>query len=149
MFDKPSLTTRITVGKVVGLAFGVLGFLMLTFYWPEADPLLRWGVLAWYLTVGAMIGCFGVVTRHPVLRLPLPWWFRAPVIGAWMNFVLVLFAHEQFRMLLPIWIEPDSLLASPVWIVVEGALVGLVIGFAATLLGGEGPGTAQEQGDFA
>jgi hypothetical protein len=143
MFDSPSLITRIAVGKAVGLVIGLFGFLVLWLYWPNSDPMLRLGVLFWYVTVGAIIGCFGVVTYHPILHLPMPWWVRAPAIGGWMNFVLTLFAHERFRLLLPVWIDPDSLWASPAWIVVEGAVVGLIIGFAATLLGGEGPKTAQ------
>lgn len=44
--------------------------------------------------MGAFIRVFGMFTRHPVLRLPMTWWFRAPVIGAWMNLVLVFFAYD-------------------------------------------------------
>jgi hypothetical protein len=42
---------------------------------------------------GAIIGVFGVITYHPLLRLSMPWWFRAPLTGAWMNFVLTFFAY--------------------------------------------------------
>ena len=51
-------------------------------------------------SLGAVIGVFGVYTSHPVLHIPLPWWVRAPAIGGWMNFVLTLFAYDQFAALI-------------------------------------------------
>ena len=93
-FANPSLTTRIIIGEVVGLVFGLAGFILLPFFYPEAGWLLRWGLLLWYTTVGAIIGVFGVYTRHPILNFPMPWWFRAPILGAWMNFVLTFFAYD-------------------------------------------------------
>ena len=138
MFGKPSLITRIAVGKLVGLMVGLIGFALLPMVWPETDDWLRWGILLWYTTLGALIGVFGVFTWHPILKLPMPWWFRAPFLGAWMNFVLVFFAHEKMRAFLTAAFGADGLLQSPFWFVAEGALVGLVIGFAATRIGGEG-----------
>jgi hypothetical protein len=141
MFGKPSLVTRIATGKAVGLAFGLAGFLMLPYILPEADPMLRWGFLLWYTTLGAIIAVFGVVDWHPV-RLPLPWWVRAPLLGAWMNFVLTLLMYEQLYQFSLSLFGANGLFTSPFWFVAEGAVVGLVIGFAATRIGGEGPETA-------
>ncbi|MEM7170883.1 MAG: hypothetical protein AAF530_11985 [Pseudomonadota bacterium] len=135
---KPSLVTRIAVGKGVGFVVGLIGFFTLPLFWPEADWLLRLGLLLWYTTVGAIIGVFGVFTYHPVLRLPLPWWFRAPMIGAWMNFVLAFFAYDQMQALLVNIFGPDGLVTSPFWFTIEGALVGLLIGYLCTRFGGEG-----------
>lgn len=135
----PSLIRRVGVAKLVGLAFGAAGFVCLPWFLPDADPLLRWGILLWYTTVGAVIGVFGVITEHPVLHLPMPWWIRAPMVGAWMNFVLVFFAYEPMhQMLLMLFGEGGGGLTSPFWFVLEGAIVGAVIGFAATRYGGEG-----------
>jgi len=88
VFGSPSLVTRIAVGKAFGFAIGLIGFIVLPFILPDVGWLIRWGILLWYTTLGAIIGMFGVFTWHPVLKLPLPWWVRAPLIGAWMNFVL-------------------------------------------------------------
>ena len=74
MFDKPSLMTRIVIGKGIGFVIGLVGFLALPWFLPEADWMLRWGVLLWYTTVGAVIGVMGVITWHPILHLPVPWW---------------------------------------------------------------------------
>ena len=141
MLEKPSLMMRIAVGKTVGFVFGLAGFILLPYFLPDAGWLLRWGILLWYITVGAFIGVFGVVTYHPVLKLPMPWWFRAVLVGAWMNFVLTFFAYEAMRDMMLALFGQDGVLSSPFWFTLEGAIIGLVIGYFATRLGGEGPET--------
>jgi hypothetical protein len=144
MLKNPSLVTRIVVGKIIGFLFGLAGLIFLPYFLPEAGWMARWGILFWYTTVGAVVGMAGVMTWHPVLHLPMPWWVRAPVIGAWMNFVLVFFAHELMTDMLVSVFGADGVLQSPFWFVSEGALVGLVIGYFATRLGGEGPATVTD-----
>ncbi len=141
MLEKPSLVTRIAIGKGVGFAVGLLGFLLLPLIAPEAGWLIRWGVLLWYTTLGAIIGMFGVFTTHPVLKLPMPWWVRAPFLGAWMNFVLTFFAYDTMKDMLVAMFGADGVFASPFWFTLEGALVGLLIGYLATRFGGEGEET--------
>lgn len=142
MTDHPSLIVRIAIGKVIGFVIGLIGFIALPFLVPDIGWQLRWGVLLWYATLGAIIGVFGVFSRHPVLMVPMPWWVRAPVIGAWMNFVLMFFAYDQMRLILVQMFGAGSPMTSPLWFVVEGAVVGAIIGFCATRAGGEGPSTA-------
>jgi hypothetical protein len=141
MFEKPSLIARIAIGKGVGFVVGLAGFLLLPFFVPEADWLIRWGVLLWYTTLGAIIGVFGVFTWHPILKLPMPWWVRAPVLGAWMNFVLTFFAYDTMKDMLVAMFGVDGFMASPFWFSLEGAIVGLLIGYLATRFGGEGKET--------
>ncbi|PHQ70570.1 MAG: hypothetical protein COB93_05195 [Sneathiella sp.] len=138
MFSKPSLMTRVAIGKTIGLIVGLFGFFLLPYFSPESDPLLRWGVLFWYITVGAVIGVYGVFIWHPVLHLPMPWWFRAPLIGGWMNFVLTFFAYDAFQSMIISIFGEDFIFGSPFWFVLEGAIVGLIMGFFATRFGGEG-----------
>lgn len=141
MFDKPSLITRIAIGKGIGLLFGLLGFILMPYFLPDVDSMFRWGVLFWYVTVGAMIGVFGVFTYHPILKMPMPWWFRAPLIGAWMNFVLVLFAYDDLRAIMVSVFGETGIITSPFWFSAEGAIIGLIIGNLATRFGGEGKET--------
>lgn len=141
MFANPSIVTRILIGKTIGFVVGLVGFIFLPYFLPDGGWLLRWGILLWYTTLGAIIGVFGVFTHHPVLKLPMPWWFRAPVIGAWMNFVLTFFAHDSMSSVLLSVFGPDGFLQSPFWFVLEGAIVGLIMGYAATRFGGEGKET--------
>ncbi|HCX87248.1 MAG TPA: hypothetical protein DG761_04430 [Gammaproteobacteria bacterium] len=140
VFAKPSLVTRIAVGKGIGLLFGLIGFIALPLIAPEVSRMFQWAILLWYTTVGAIIGVFGVFTWHPVLSLPMPWWFRAPMIGAWMNFVLVLFIYDDLQAMVAQWALGETF-SSPFWLVAEGAIIGMIIGYLATRLGGEGPRT--------
>lgn len=142
MTDHPSLFTRVIVGKITGFAIGLAGFVLLPYFIADVGWQLRWGVLLWYTTLGAVIGVFGVFARHPVLNFPLPWWFRAPLVGGWMNFVLTFFAWNEMKAALTAMFGAGSILEAPFWFVLEGAVVGLIIGYAATRVGGEGPETA-------
>ncbi|MEE8371193.1 MAG: hypothetical protein V3R73_03525 [Sphingomonadales bacterium] len=142
MFGKPSLITRIAVGKLVGFLFGLAGLIMLPYFLPEAGWMLRIAVLLWYTTLGAIIGVFGVITWHPMLKMPMPWWFTGFFMGAWMNLLLVLFAYDLIAEMMITVFGPDGMITSPYWAMAEGAIIGLVIAYFATRFGGEGPETA-------
>jgi len=138
---QPSLVNRVIVGKAIGFAIGVVGFIMLPYLWPDAPFSFQLGVLFWYATVGVMIGLLGVWNRHPVLDFPMPWFVRAPLVGAWMNLVLTLFAEETLGRMTAYMFGGSSAFASPYWFVLEGAIVGGLIGWAATRFAGEGGAT--------
>ena len=146
MFGNPSLMTRIAIGKTIGLIVGLIGFVTLPYFSPEVSLMFRWGILLWYTTVGAIIGMLGVFNWHPLLDLPLPWWFRAPYLGAWMNFVLTFFIYDQLQAILVSVFGEGGFASNPFWFVLEGALVGLLIGYFATRFGGEGKETLEEGG---
>lgn len=142
MFGNPSLMTRIAVGKTIGLIIGLIAFFSLPHFLPEADSMLRWGLLLWYITFGAIIGVIGVFTYHPVLKMPMPWYINAPFMGGWLNFVLVFFAHDDMTAMMLRIFGDNGALSSPFWFAVEGAIIGLIIGYFANRFGGEGPETA-------
>ncbi len=144
MFNNPSLITRIAIGKGLGALIGFIIFFMIPYLAPETSLMLRWGIVLWYTTMGAIIGVFGVFTWHPILKLPMPWWFRAPLLGGWLNFTLVFFAYDEFARMTHAIFGEGGLMLSPFWAVLEGALVGLFIGFFATHFGGEGAITVSE-----
>jgi len=140
MFSKPSLLTRITVAKFAGFILGMIGFFAAPAF-GIVDMKLRVGILFWYTAIGAFIGMAGVFTWHPILKMKMPWWFMGPLIGAWMNLLLVLFAWDVLE---PLMAGGDFWgMTSPWWGVVEGAIVGLFLGGLATLFGGEGPETVR------
>jgi hypothetical protein len=138
MLQPSSLMTRIIIGKGIGFAVGLILFTALPLIMADPGWLLRWGVLFWYTTVGAFIGVFGVFTWHPLLKLPMPWWFRAPLIGGWMNFVLTFFAYDDLQRVINAVFGENGPISSPFWVIIEGMLVGLLIGYFATRFGGEG-----------
>ena len=138
MFKNPSLTTRIIIGEAIGFLVGLAGFLLLPFFLSEAGWLIRWGILLWYTTLGAIIGVFGIYTQHPLLKFPMPWWFRATILGAWMNFVLTFFAYDTMQLMMVALFGHQGVITSPFWFTAEGAVIGLIIGYFATRFGGEG-----------
>jgi len=140
MFENPSLMTRILIGKGLGFLFGLSGFICLPYLMPEASLMLRFGFLLWYSTLGFIVALFGVFNWHPLLKFPLPWWCRGPLMGGWMNFVLIFFIYDMMAQIL--LSVPGDVLVSPFWFVAEGAFIGLVIGFFATRYGGEGKAAA-------
>ncbi len=71
----------------------------------------------------------------------MPWWFRAPLLGAWMNFVLTFFAYDVMKAMMMSLFGAEGVLTSPFWFAAEGTLVGLFIGYFATRFGGEGKET--------
>lgn len=141
MFENPSLITRIAIGKTLGFFFGLIGFFLLPYFLPDVTLMFRWGILLWYTTLGAFIGVFGVLNYHPVLKLPLPWWFRSSYLGAWMNFVLVLFTYDEMQKIMLYTFGENGMFTSPFWAVLDGAIAGLIIGYFATKFGGEGQET--------
>lgn len=143
LIHNPSIITRVVVGKTIGLALGVTALL---FFWVagiDVPVRVQIAALFWYVFVGAFIGFFGVITRSPlVIKVPLPWWVRGSILGGDMNLILVLFAYGE---LVPIMMQicPD---VAGFWTllllaVLEGILVGLLIDYFATRLGGEGSAT--------
>ncbi len=138
MFEKQSLTTRIAIGKGLGLVVGLLGFFLIPFFLPDADWLIRTGFLLWYITFGAIIGLAGVLTRYPFFKFRYPWWLRDTAFGAWLNFVLAFFAYDKIEATMVYTFGADGIIQSPFWIAGEGAIVGFVIGYFATRYGGEG-----------
>ncbi len=145
MLENPSLTTRIVIGKSIGFALGLIGLIVIPFLWPDSGWMERIAFLFWYTTLGAFVGLVGVMTWHPLLRMPMPWWFSSVLIGAWMNLVLTLFIYDRLtEMMLDLFGE-GGMFQSPFWFVAEGAIVGIIIGYFATRFGGEGPATVQQQ----
>lgn len=93
-------------------------------------------------TVGAFIGVF---TWHPILKLRMSWWFRSKVIGAWMNFVLMLFAYNDMKSIMVESFGANGVLSSPFWFVLKGGIIGLIIGYCARQFGGEGKEPVKER----
>ena len=71
----------------------------------------------------------------------MPWWVRAPLIGSWMNLMISLIAHMEVTAMMISTFGPDSVISSPYWLVLEGALIGLLMGYLCTKYGGEGKNT--------
>lgn len=136
MPDRSMPMARISLGLMAGGLFGVGGFLLIPLVDDGIDPLLPWGVLLLYPTIGAIIAGVGSALRR---RFPaLGWPLLGLALGAWLMLVIVFFAHEQMRQFLASMFEPGSVFTSPFWFMVEGAVAGVLIGLAIDRFAGEG-----------
>lgn len=136
---------RVGTAKAIGLVVGLAAFFLVPRVWPDESIWLRVGLLTWYATFGAFIGVLGFFNENPLLKFKLPFWFRGIVFGAWLNLVLAFLMHDKLTVLVPMIGGVFSGLKSPFWIVLEGAIVGLVIDAVATKFGGEGFPTSPER----
>jgi len=136
--SKPSITLRIGYGKLLGLMVGIIAFFALTLLAPGTAFTLRFGFILWYLTFGAVIGLMGIFTRNPLFGMNISWWMRGLFAGAWFNFVLLIFIHDQVAVILLDLFGAQSLFSSPWWLVIEGAVIGLLFDYLLTRIAGEG-----------
>ena len=92
---------RVGTAKMVGFLIGLIAFLMIPSIWPSESMWLRVGILLWYGTFGAFIGIIGLFNEHPMFKFRMPFWFRGPVFGAWLNLVLAFLMHDKLAVLIP------------------------------------------------
>lgn len=138
MFEKPSLLARVTVGKSIGLVFGVIAFIVLPMIDADVSLAFRFGFAFWLILIGAFIGLVGVMTFHPVLHMPMPWWVRGPMVGGFMMFNLWLVSGGQLDALAVTMFGTGSVFANGAWSIVDGLGIGLIMAGLATAIGGEG-----------
>lgn len=138
--QKPSLILRTAIGKLIGFVAGLVAYFMLPI-WGEPDLLFRIGIVLYLTTIGGVIGLMGVMTFHPVLRFAMPWWFRGPFTGAFMMALLWLLAHERMDAIMVTIFGEGSFFAHGAWAIIDGVILGLIIGWTASRFGGEGKET--------
>ena len=139
MFTYPSLWSRVAICKSIGFLLTGGCVLLLPGLFAGLSWHTQLGFVLWYTTLGAFVGLFGVLNYHPMLQLALPWWFRGPWLGGWMNLILALFIWDQLAGFQAGFFGPGSALASPWWFVAEGIVLGAFMDWTATRFGGEGP----------
>ena len=128
-FFKGRLTNRLALSKFIGFLFWGLAFFAIPYVFIHADILLRFGIWFWYISIWAVIGVFGVMDRFPIWNMRFPALLRWACLGAWMNFVLIFFIHDKITLLmLGTYFEWFS----PIWLVLEWLLFGILADYFAT-----------------
>jgi len=97
-------------------------------------PHIAWAVLLWYMALGFFIALSGTVKNHPLFFFHM-YLLRGIAIGGLMDFILYLFMGPTLGQLM---LGTSFALISPLWIVGEGMLFGIIVDFFATKAGGEG-----------
>lgn len=132
------LMVRSAIAKSLGFVFGIAAFVATREMMPDAPPLMAWGVLALYVTIGGVVGITGQIEEVPLFGLPFPVWARGAVMGAWLTLLVILFSA-------PILVEAvqsltflPQVLQSPWWMIVDGAIAGAIIDVIVTFWVGNG-----------
>jgi hypothetical protein len=139
MFNKHSITGRIFVGEMTGFIIGVLALILLPLISVETSLEFRIGFLLLIVIMGAMIGFIGMFTRHPLFPIiTMSWWLRGPSVGILFFLVLILLAKDSLLPFMSLDIVTWMGLTSPYWALIDGAILGGLIGFITTKICGEG-----------
>ena len=124
---RPVSVAAVAGAKCVGLLAGVV----IVFISPPPDPsagkMLAVGMVAWYVTLGAMVAVSSAYKRYPVVNVRIYWWLRGIMLGSWMNFVLALIASDAALHVSAAAELLGGSLKSPIWLVIDGAAVGLIV----------------------
>lgn len=139
MFNTRSIAGRIAVAKVTGLVIGSFTILLLSLFSAETSFEFKMGILLLIVTMSVMIGFVGMFERHPVFpRLVMHWWLRGPSMGIFFFLILVLLTKPELTAIMSLDILAWSGLTSPYWILIDGAILGGLIGYITTKICGEG-----------
>ena len=122
-----NLTKRLAIAKLIWLAFWIIGFILLPILFNEQDIYIRLWVLFWYITFGAIIWMVWIMDEHPYLKFKMPFFIRWLMLWAWMNLVLFLFISDSLTNMVSEWSLFEWM--SPLWFIVEWALIWLIIDY--------------------
>ena len=133
---KHSILNRIIIGKSIGFVLGAIVFLILPMMGVPLDIYFGLGLWLFYIMLGVFIAFFGIMDHHPLLKFPMPWWFRGVFAGLIMHLMLILLAHGELIFI----IEKMHTfgLSSPWWALIDGVIIGLIMSWAETKFAGEG-----------
>lgn len=126
------LYNRIYFGKLIGLTIGTFCFFVTPLVFEGIHYNLRFAILFWYMTFGAIIGSFGYL-KSDYFLLILPKYQRSMLIGVWLNFIIMLFLYEPLSSMLAQAFISYPVFQSPLWFIAKGALIALIIEFVISV----------------
>ena len=139
MFKKQSIAGRVALSKIIGLVVGGLIILLLPLLPVEATTEFKIGFMLLVMMMSIMIGFFGMFAHHPLFSgWKLHWWSRGPLVGMVFFLILVLLAKDELQPFMSLDIVIWTGLASPYWALIDGAILGGIVGYITTKICGEG-----------
>lgn len=128
----PPLIAGIAMAKTVVCAIGIVVFLCLPLFVPELDQAKKWVLLFWYPTIAGVAGASNITDMVSMKFMRPPWWLRAPLIGAWLNLAVVLFASGTMQDYSMVVHLSFGYLESQFWFVLDGAILGFLAGIISS-----------------
>ena len=138
MFQKHSVAGRVATGKLVGFIVGGAVYFLLPLVTTANSAYFNFGVWLLFVLMGGMIGFIGIFKEHPVFGFKLTWCMRGGAVGFVFFLLLVLLAYGEVQSIVTSdWFSWTGF-TSPWWILIDGVVYGMIIGFIATKISGEG-----------
>ena len=138
MFKKHSVTGRISIGILIGLAYSLM-ILVISFIFNL--PMLNMfgiGTALTFVMLGFFIGLAGIFDRHPIFGFKIHWWICGLVAGSIFGFIYVSVGYESISMLMQsVFVEKFGL-SSPFWAMSDFIFAGLLMAFFETKIAGKG-----------
>jgi len=139
LFNTKTITGRVAVSKIIGFIIGGLVLLILPLIPVETTLEFKIGFVLLIMAMSITIGFMGIFTYHPAIpQLRMPWWLRGGSIGLFYFLILILLAKDSLEPFLTLDIVTWTGLTSPYWALIDGMILGMLIGYVTTKICGEG-----------
>lgn len=138
MFSTHSITGRMFVGVLSGLILGIALILLLPVFGFPLLSTFGFGTLVMFILMGMFIGMVGMFDYHPIFGFKMRWWIRGAVAGFLFMLMYILLSYASLEIVMASTLISWTGLSSPFWALIDGIVIGLVVGFLETKIAGEG-----------
>lgn len=138
MFKKHSITGRIFIGVLIGLAYSLMILIISFLFDLPISNLFGAGTALTFVILGFLIGFVGIFDYHPILGFKMRWWIRGLVAGTIFGFIYVSVGYESISIMMESEFMKQFGFSSPFWAMSDFILAGLLMSFFETKIAGEG-----------
>jgi len=138
MFKIHSVTGRMFIGVSIGAVIGVLSIALLPMFGFPLFSMFGFGTLITFVMMGFTLGLVGMFDRHPILGFKMRWWIRGTVAGFIFTLMYILLGYDSLNIIMQSNLVSWMGFSSPFWALIDGTVIGLIMGYAETKIAGEG-----------
>lgn len=123
---------------MIGLTVGIITIALSPIFGFSLVSMFGFGTLLLFVMMGATLGLVGIFDTHPIFGFKMRWWNRGAVIGFIFTLLYVLLSYESIQVIMQSNVVAWTGLISPFWVLLDGVLIGLFMGWMETKFAGEG-----------
>ncbi|QSH39674.1 hypothetical protein JXR01_01545 [Candidatus Kaiserbacteria bacterium] len=138
MFKMRSVAGRIFIGVLIGLVVGIVAILALPTFGFSLFSMFGFGTLLVFILMGLTLGLVGMFDTHPIFGFTMRWWIRGAVAGFLFTLMYILLGYSSLEVVMESNVVAWMGLSSPFWVLIDGTLIGLFMGWMETKFAGEG-----------
>jgi len=138
MFKIHSVTGRMFIGIIIGLAYSLLIMVVAPFFNISLTNIFGLGGVMLFVMMGFTIGLVGIFDNHPIFGFKMHWWLRGLVAGLIFGLMYVFTGYASLNDIIQSSIMASLGFSSPFWALTDFILAGLIMAWFETKLAGEG-----------